>query len=266
MLTTLLTCPFIDPVIFRIGPFASTWYGLMYSIGAVVWYLITRNELKRRKGPIPVEGLPELLFYGLVGGVIGARIGYAVFYNHAPFVSRPLEILAFWQGGLSAHGWLAGMSVGGFLFIWKRRVNLRELSDVVYLGLPLGLAAVKIGNFINCEGYGHVTSLPWGVTFATGGPHPRHPSQIYEAIFEGLFLFILLWSVRSRNLKSGDLSCFFLIGYGIMRFFIEFTLQTEPVWGGALGWLSGGQVLSVVVMVVGIIGYLIPRIKMFGGR
>ena len=254
-------CPFIDPVIFKVGPFTGTWYGFMYSTGAVIWYLITRHEIQRRNGPIPLAGLPELLFYGLIGGVIGARIGYALFYNSQPFLEKPWEIMAFWRGGMSAHGWLAGMSVGGFVFIWKHHVNLRELSDTIYLGLPVGLAFVKMGNFINCEGYGRVTDLPWGVVFSSAGPHPRHPSQLYEALFEGLIMFGFLWFIRYRPLKSGDLSCFFLMGYGIMRFIIEFTIQTQPVWHGRLGWLSGGQVLSIAVFVIGVIGYAIPRFR-----
>jgi phosphatidylglycerol:prolipoprotein diacylglycerol transferase len=196
-----LTCPFIDPVLFKIGPFQSSWYGLMYATGAVLWYLITRHEIIRRKGPIPVYALPELLFYGLVGGIIGARLGYALFYNLSFFMQKPWEIVAFWHGGMSAHGWLIGMSVGGFIFIAKHRVPLRELSDVVYLGIPLGLVTVKIGNFINCEGFGRVTTMPWGVICPGGGPLSRHPSQLYEAVFEGLLLFVILWRVRTMLLK-----------------------------------------------------------------
>lgn len=255
----LVNCPFIEPVIFKIGPLASTWYGLMYSTGAVLWYLVTRGEIIRRGGPIPVGALPELLFYGLVGGLVGARIGYAVFYSPFSFLERPWDIIALWHGGMSAHGWLAGMSAGGIFFVWKRQVDLRKLSDTIYLGLPIGLGAVKIGNFINCEGYGKMTSVPWGVVFSRVGPEPRHPSQLYEAIFEGFLMFALLYWARTKRLESGDLSCFFLAGYGTMRFLIEFTCQTSPVWGGKLGWLSSGQVLSVVVFIVAVIGYIIPR-------
>jgi phosphatidylglycerol:prolipoprotein diacylglycerol transferase len=256
-----LTCPFIDPVLFKIGPFQSSWYGLMYATGAVLWYLITRHEIIRRKGPIPVYALPELLFYGLVGGIIGARLGYALFYNLSFFMQKPWEIVAFWHGGMSAHGWLIGMSVGGFIFIAKHRVPLRELSDVVYLGIPLGLVTVKIGNFINCEGFGRVTTMPWGVICPGGGPLSRHPSQLYEAVFEGLLLFVILWRVRTMPLKPGDLSCFFLIGYGILRFIIEFTTQPDQYWGGLTGWMTAGQVLSVFVIGVGVVGYALPRLK-----
>ncbi len=262
MYLTNLVCPLIDPVIFRIGPFQSTWYGLMYAAGAVLWYIITRHEIIRRKGrPIPVNGLPELLFYGLIGGLIGARLGYAFFYNPSFFLQKPWEVIAFWHGGMSAHGWLIGMSIGGFIFIEKHRVPLRELSDVVYLGLPIGLVAVKIGNFINCEGFGRATTLPWGTICPAGGPIPRHPSQLYEAVFEGLLLFFILWKVRTMPLKPGDLSCFFLIGYGVLRFTIEFTTQPDQFWGGILGWLTAGQVLSLFVIVFGAVGYILPRLK-----
>lgn len=255
-----LTCPLIDPVLFRLGPLSSTWYGLMYCLGAILCYIVMRHEIIRRQGPIPVQALPELLFYGLVGGVIGARLGHAVFYKLSFFLEKPWEILAFWHGGMSAHGWLIGMSIGGLLFIRKHNVPMRELSDAVYLGLPLGLVAVKIGNFINCEGFGRVTTLPWGVIFPAGGPQPRHPSQLYEAVLEGLLLFAILWRIRSKPLKPGDLSSFFLIGYGCLRFMIEFTCRPDQYWGGIMGWLSAGQVLSLFVIGIGVVGYALPRL------
>ena len=255
-----LTCPFVDPALFKLGPLTSSWYGLMYCLGAILWLIVIRHELIRRKGPIPVQALPELLFYGLVGGIIGARLGYGLFYNLSFFIQKPWEILFLWHGGMSAHGWLIGMSVGGLLFIRKHSVPMRELADAVYLGLPLGLVAVKTGNFINCEGFGRVTDLPWGIIFPAGGPQPRHPSQLYEAVLEGLLLFAILWSVRTRPIKPGDLSSFFLIGYGCLRFMIEFTSRPDRLWDGPFGWLNAGQVLSLFVIGVGVVGYALPRL------
>jgi phosphatidylglycerol:prolipoprotein diacylglycerol transferase len=223
--------------------------------------MVTRNEIMRRNGPIPVIGLPELLFHGLLGGVIGARLGYAVFYAPYFFLQKPWEILAFWHGGMSAHGWLIGMAVGGLIFIGKHRTPLRELADVVYLGIPLGIVAVKIGNLINCEGFGRVTTLPWGIICSGEGHLPRHPCQLYEAIFEGLILFAVLWRIRVKSLRPGDLSSFFLVGYGIFRFLIEFTAKPVQLpWLMSFG-LTEGQVLSLVVVGVGVLGYAIPRMN-----
>jgi phosphatidylglycerol:prolipoprotein diacylglycerol transferase len=255
-----LSCPFIDPILLKLGPIVVSWYGLMYCCGAVAWYVIARHELLRRRGPIPIQALPELLFHGLVGAIIGARLGYVLFYNVPYFVENPWEIFAFWRGGMSAHGLLAGMSIGGLVFIRQHHVPLRKLSDVCYLGLPVGLMLVKFGNFINCEGFGRVTTLPWGIVFPAGGESPRHPTQLYEALLEGLLLFaILLWA-RLRPLKPGDLTCFFLVGYGIFRFMIDFFRQQDDFFGYIPGSLTLGQVLSLCVLMIGLIGYALPRL------
>ena len=255
-----LTCPFLDPILFRIGPLSVHLYGVMYTLGALAWFLVTRSEILRRGGPIPLHRMPELLFDGLVCGVIGARLGYVLVYNLPYFIEKPYEIFAFWHGGMSAHGWLVGMAVGGLMFIREHRVPVRELADTVYLGLPLGLMAVKIGNFINCEGFGRVTCLPWGVVFPAAGLLPRHPTQLYEAALEGLLMFALLWVVRRRPLKSGDLSCFFLVGYGCLRFILEFSREPDPIWGQPFpGFLTSGQVLSLIVIAFGMGAYVFAR-------
>jgi phosphatidylglycerol:prolipoprotein diacylglycerol transferase len=259
-----LSCPFVDPVLARWGPLALTWYGLMYSLGALLWYFVTRHEVLRRGGPIPVQALPELLFHGLVGAVIGARLGYVLIYSLPTFLERPWEVFAFWHGGMSAHGLLVGMSVGGLVFVKRHDAPLRELADVCYLGLPLGLMLVKIGNFINCEGFGRVTDLPWGVVVKAAGSAPRHPAQLYEALFEGLLLFAVLWRLRLKHLQPGDLSCFFLIGYGILRFIIEFFREPDPLWGPVFGPLNMAQILSLVLVGIGVVGYALPRVHFWG--
>lgn len=255
-----LSCPFVNPILVKYDPFAVSWYGLMYCIGAVLWYLITRQEILRKGGPIPVQALPELLFHGLVGAVIGARLGYVLVYDFPAFLEQPWEIFAFWRGGMSAHGLLVGMSVGGLLFVRQHKVPLRDLSDVCYLGLPVGLMLVKIGNFINCEGFGRTTSLPWGVVVPAAGGFPRHPAQLYEAVFEGLLLFAILWRLRLRQLQPGDLSCFFLVGYGSMRFVIEFLREPDPFFVLGFGCLNVAQVLSLGLIAIGAVGYALPRI------
>jgi len=146
------------------------------------------------------------------------------------------------------------------LFVRHYRIPLRELSDVCYLGLPVGLMLVKLGNFINCEGFGRVTTLPWGVVFPAGGQLPRHPAQLYEALLEGLILFAILWRLSLRPLKPGDLSCFFLVGYGTFRFAVEFFREPDHFSGAIPEWLTLGQILSLCVIAVGLVGYALPRI------
>jgi phosphatidylglycerol:prolipoprotein diacylglycerol transferase len=261
-----LACPFLDPVIARLGPLTLNWYGVMYTLGILAWYVITREEILRKGAVMPVALMPELLFDGIVCGVIGARVGYVILYNLPRFVERPWEVFAFWQGGMSAHGWLVGMAVGGLVFIRHHRIAVRELADIVYLGLPLGLAAVKIGNFINCEGFGLETDLPWGIAAAPGSV-PRHPSQLYEAFFEGFFLFAVLWLLRKRRVRPGDLSCFFLVGYGSLRFIIDFTREPDLMWGYRPPWgLTSGQILSIAVVVFGLAAYVVGRWKVGDGR
>jgi phosphatidylglycerol---prolipoprotein diacylglyceryl transferase len=258
-----LSCPFVDPVLLRFGPLTVSWYGLMYCAGGITWYLITRHELIRRNGPIPVQALPELLFYGLVGAVIGARLGYVLFFSPSLLVERPWEVFAFWHGGMSAHGSLVGISVTGLMFVKQHRIpfrELKELSDIAYLGIPIGLMLVKIGNFVNCEGFGRVTTLPWGVIVAREGGFPRHPAQLYEAALEGLLLFTLLWRLRLKPVKPGDLSCFFFIGYGVLRFLIEFSRDPDHHWEPVLGWFTLAQILSLCVIAVGVVGYALPRL------
>lgn len=257
-----LSCPLIDPIIWKLGPFTLTWYGLMYCAGGVAWYFVTRQELLRRGGPIPVQAMPELLFYGIVGAIIGARLGYVFFYNLPFYLERPWEVFAFWHGGMSAHGALIGVSITGLLFVRQHRIpfkEFKELSDVAYLGIPLGLMLVKIGNFINCEGFGRVTDFPWGVISAHGGL-PRHPAQLYEAGTEGLMLFLVLWKLRRRHLEPGDLTCIFFVGYGTFRFLIEFLRDPTPPLEPIFGWFTLAQLLSLGVVAVGVVAYALPRL------
>jgi len=257
-----LICPFIDPVLFKLGALSLNWYGVMYTLGVGGWYLVTRNEIRRKAGRLTTVLLPELLFNGLICGITGARIGYILLYNFPYFIEKPWEIFAFWQGGMSAHGWLVGMAVGGLVFVREHEVPVRELADRVYLGLPLGIAAVKVGNFINCEGFGSLTQLPWGVVVPSLGPAARHPSQLYEAMLEGVFLFGVLWTVRGRLKRPGDLSCLFLVAYGCLRFLIEFSREPdwslEPLLATSV---TTGQVLSVFVVAFGVVAYAAGHVR-----
>jgi phosphatidylglycerol:prolipoprotein diacylglycerol transferase len=244
--------PFIDPVLWRIGPLELRWYGLTYLLGFVAGYFVIRAELRRKEGPIPVESADDLLFYLILGLLIGARLGYALIYNFGVYAYAPWEILAIWHGGMSFHGGLAGMVVGGWIFARRRGVPFLELADIGALAAPIGLMLGRIGNFINGELYGRVTTLPWGIVFPLGGSLPRHPSQLYEALFEGPVLFAILWWFRLRVREPGEVLAAFLIGYGVFRFTIEFFREPDPQIGFIMQWLTMGQILCVCMIAAGV--------------
>jgi phosphatidylglycerol---prolipoprotein diacylglyceryl transferase len=243
---------FIDPVLVRIGPLEIRWYGMMYLLGFVCAYFLIRSELRRKGGPIRVEEADDFLFYLIMGLLIGARLGYALFYNFEVYLHAPWEILAVWHGGMSFHGGLAGMVISGWFFARKRGVAFLELADIGALAAPIGLMLGRIGNFINGELFGRVTTLPWGVIFPFGGPLPRHPSQLYEALFEGPVLFTILWWMRVRTRSAGEVLAVFMVGYGVFRFLIEFVREPDPQLGFIVWGLSMGQLLCLVMVLAGL--------------
>jgi phosphatidylglycerol---prolipoprotein diacylglyceryl transferase len=247
-----MTCPFIDPVLFTYGPLELRWYGLLYSLAALVWYGVTLAEFRRKGGPVPPERMPELFVSGLVGAILGARIGYVFIHGISHYVAQPWEIFAFWHGGMSFHGSYVGMIVGGLVFVRRHRYPVGEIADAAFLGIPLGLMLVKIGNFINCESFGRVTSVPWGVVFPAGGPLPRHPVQLYEAFLQGPLLFAILWMLRSKTKKPGEIGIAFMLGYALLRFVSEFFRGPDPntnfIWHG----LTLAQVLCLIMFAVGV--------------
>jgi len=252
----------MDPVLWRIGPLELRWYGMMYLLGFVAGYFVIRSELRRKDGPVPVESADDMLFYLILGLLIGARLGYALIYNLKVYATAPWEILAFWHGGMSFHGGLAGMVIAGWIFARRRRAPFLELADIGALAAPIGLMLGRFGNFINGELFGRVTTLPWGVVFPLGGTLPRHPSQIYEAIFEVPMLFGVLWGLRKRTRRPGEVLAFFLILYGVFRFLIEFFREPDHQIGFIMKWLTMGQILCIIMIAAGI-GLLVclPRVK-----
>ncbi len=240
-----------DPVIFRVGPLEFRWYGLMYLIGFGIAYLIIKKELTRKNGPIPAEAAGDLLFYLILGLLVGARIGYVIFYNLPVYIQRPWEVLAIWHGGMSFHGGLIGMVVFGFVFSKKYKASFFELADLGALAAPMGLMLGRIGNFINGELFGRPTSLPWGMIFPGGGNIPRHPSQIYEAFLEGPILFSILWVLRTRIRRPGTLLAIFLMAYGLFRFIAEFFREPDSQLGFILEGLTMGQILCLFMIGTG---------------
>jgi len=224
----------------------------MYLLGFAAGYLVIRSELRRKNGPIPVGMADDLLFYLIVGLLLGARLGYALFYNLEAYAQAPWEVLAVWHGGMSFHGGLIGMVVSGWFFARKHQAPFMELADIGALSAPIGLMLGRLGNFINSELFGRVTTVPWGIIFPTGGPLPRHPSQLYEAILEGPVLFGILWLLRVHTRRPGEVLVAFLIGYGLFRFVVEFFREPDPQLGFIFAWITMGQILCLFMIAVGV--------------
>jgi len=254
----MLTHPQFDPIALQVGPLAIRWYGLMYLIAFAAFYLLGRHRLSHAHPGSPVAGLKpkdleDVLFYGVLGVVAGGRLGYVLFYKPAYYLQHPLEALAIWQGGMSFHGGLIGVLVACAVFARRRGMRFLDLMDFVAPLVPLGLAAGRLGNFINGELWGRVTDVPWGMVFPqSGSGEPRHPSQLYQFLGEGLVLFAVLWWFSSRPRPTGAVSGAFLIGYGVLRFLAEFAREPDDFLGLVLGPFSMGQLLCVPMVAAGI--------------
>lgn len=254
--------PDIDPVLFSVGPISVRWYGLAYLVGVALGVLYGAALL--RKNTLWVDNKPPFTpaewydfgFWAVLGIVIGGRLGYVLFYDPAFYLTHPLEIIRVWDGGMSFHGGLIGIIVSMFLFTRKKGGNPLSGLDMLGAVAPLGLFLGRIANFINGELYGRETSLPWGVVFPTGGPEPRHPSQLYEAALEGIILFLVIryithvvYGLRKPGLVAG----IFGIGYALSRILVE-TVRLPDAEIGYLygGWMTYGMVLSFPLLVAGI--------------
>jgi phosphatidylglycerol:prolipoprotein diacylglycerol transferase len=256
----MLPYPSIDPVLIKIGPLQVRWYGLMYLLGFLgAYFLITKQSKARSLGLVGAR-LQDLIFHLAIGLIVGARLGYVLFYqfsNLGGYIRHPIEIFAIWHGGMSFHGGLLGALLAGFLFCRKRNLPFWATADCVIVTAPIGLGLGRIGNFINGELFGRTTSVPWAMVFPEGGPLPRHPSQLYEASLEGLLLFLILWKLKDTNLKPGGLVCAFLALYGVFRFIVEFFREPDPQLGLVLGFMSMGQVLCVSMVIAALCLWLV---------
>ena len=250
----MLVHPNFDPVAFHLGPLAVRWYGLMYLVGFGIAFWLGRRRIKQTPdGAVSIEVLDDLLFYVVLGVVIGGRLGYVLFYKpHYYFLENPLDIPAVWHGGMSFHGGFLGVLVAVWWVARKHSLRWLQVTDFVAPLIPLGLAAGRLGNFINGELYGRVTTVSWGMVFQSGGPLPRHPSQLYQFSLEGVLLFVILWVYSARARPAGAVSAVFLIGYGAFRFAVEFFREPDDFLG-LLKWnLSMGQWLSLPMLIAGI--------------
>lgn len=252
----MLIHPQFDPVAFSLGPLAVRWYGLMYLVAFVQFILLGRYRIKTRPAPLDVEQLDDLLFYGMLGVIIGGRLGQVLFYEPGYFFAHPLEIFAVWKGGMSFHGGFLGVLIALGLWARKQRLAWFDITDFIAPLVPLGLAAGRIGNFINGELWGRVAdpSLPWAMAFPQAGDlQPRHPSQLYHVGLEGLALFVILWLYSSRPRPRRAISGVFLIGYGAFRFITEYFREPDAGIFGQSYTISMGQWLSLPMIAIGIL-------------
>lgn len=256
----MLIHPHIDPVALQVGPLAIHWYGLMYLLAFGLFLALARLRLRHEpyaslKGPWGWQprDIEDLLFYGMLGVILGGRLGYVLFYKPLHYLFHPLEVFAVWEGGMSFHGGLIGVLVAMAWFARTRQRPWLQVMDFIAPCVPTGLAAGRLGNFINGELWGRVAdpALPWGMVFRGAGDLPRHPSQIYQFLLEGLLLFVLLWLYARRPRRLGEVSAAFLVGYGSLRFLAEFFREPDAYLGLLGLGLSMGQWLSLPMVLAG---------------
>ena len=251
----MLVHPQFDPVAIHLGPLSVHWYGLMYLLGFGLFLWLGKHRITRLNRPGWNEKLlDDLLFFGVLGVILGGRLGEVLFYHPGYYFSHPLEIFAVWRGGMSFHGGFLGVLIAMALFAHKRKIKWLLLMDFIAPLVPLGLGAGRIGNFINAELWGRPTDASWGMVFPNVDNLPRHPSQLYEFALEGIALFTLIWIYSSKPRPVGATSGLFLIGYGSFRFLAEFTRNPDDGIFGLMSFgVSMGQWLSLPMVIIGIV-------------
>ncbi|MCK9274381.1 MAG: prolipoprotein diacylglyceryl transferase [Syntrophales bacterium] len=262
----------IDPTLVKIGSFQIRYYGLMYLIAFFLTYILVIYRIRKEKISYSKEAVQDFFVWGIVGLIVGARAGYVIFYNWSYFLEHPLEIVLPFQfnngiiftgiSGMSYHGGIVGVLMASLIFCRIKNLEILPFADLFAPAAPLGYTFGRIGNFLNGELYGRATTVPWGMYFPQDpSGQLRHPSQLYEAFFEGIALFIILWSIRKKVPMDGSLFALYLIGYGTVRFFIEFVRQADPQIGLIGEFLTMGQILCLLMVVSGLILFAHRRIS-----
>ena len=252
----VLPYPEIDPILFQIGPLAIRWYALAYITGLLLGW---RYVLRLNRGPAGImedRQIDDLLVWMTLGVVFGGRLGYVLFYNLPYYAVRPLEIFAVWQGGMAFHGASLGVAVAVLGFAWRHQLAPLRLGDLIVPAVPAGLFFGRLANFINGELYGRPSDVPWAMVFPGGGPLPRHPSQLYEALLEGAVLFAILWWLARRPpgfARPGFLTGVFLVGYALARGLVELFRQPDAQLGFLLAGSTMGQWLSLPMLLAGLV-------------
>jgi phosphatidylglycerol---prolipoprotein diacylglyceryl transferase len=248
----VLIHPQFDPVAISFGPIAVRWYGLMYLVAFGLFFFLGRYRARRDawRG-ISHALIDDLLFFGVLGVVLGGRLGYVLFYKPGYYASHPLEVFAVWQGGMAFHGGLLGVLAAMWWVSRKHGIRWFALTDFIAPLIPCGLASGRVGNFINGELWGRPSDLPWAMVFPQGGPVPRHPSQLYQFALEGLLLFAILWLYSARPRPAGAVSGAFLLGYGVLRFAAEYFREPDSFLGLLAFDMSMGQWLSLPMIAAG---------------
>ena len=256
-MTHPLVFPGLDPVAFQIGPLVVRWYALAYITAFILALPLARRLV--RLGPKVASRLAvdDFLVYAVLGVLVGGRLGYVLFYRPLFFLSHPLEIIATWKGGMSFHGGAAGVIIALALFTWRRKLNFLAFSDRIVVVVPIGLALGRCANFINGELWGRpvASAVPWAMIFPAVGPEPRHPSELYEALTEGVLLLIVMLLAVSRpalRSRAGFLSGLFLFGYACARAFCELFRQPDDNIGFLAGGITMGQILCLPMALAGI--------------
>jgi len=253
----MLSYPDIDPIALALGPIKIHWYGITYVVGLVTAWLMLRWRAK--KNPLlgwTKEHIDDVVFFATLGVIIGGRLGSVLFYNLPQYLEHPLDVFKIWQGGMSFHGGLLGVLVAMIWFARKTNASFVNVIDFIAPVVPIGLGCGRIGNFINGELWGAPSSVPWAMIFPSqyAGGIPRHPTQLYEALLEGLLLFIILWFYSAKPRPKMAVSGLFLFAYGVFRFGVEFVREPDAHLGYlAFDWVTMGQVLSFPMILVGIV-------------
>lgn len=252
----MIPFPEINPVAIEIGPLKVHWYGLMYLLAFALVWILGRYRIKKGMIDLTQQRFEDLIFYGVLGVILGGRLGYILFYQPSFYLAHPLEIFSIWDGGMSFHGGLLGVLLAMYLFGRKVGKTFFEVTDFIAPLVPLGLACGRLGNFINGELWGRPADVPWAMIFPGAGNIPRHPSQIYQMLLEGILLFIILWLFSGKKRPVGQVSAVFLMGYGVFRFISEYTREPDSYLGFLALGFSMGQWLSIPMILAGIYLYI----------